>query len=65
VTVVTEQRENIKSGLKSGETATASFQMMKQAYGDNAVPRTWVFEWYARFRDGRENLEDDECSSNN
>jgi hypothetical protein len=31
-----------------------------QAYGDNALSRSRVFEWYTRFWDGCENLEDDE-----
>jgi hypothetical protein len=36
--------------------------VIKQAYGDNALSRTRVFEWYARFRDDRDTLEDDERS---
>jgi transposase len=59
---VLEQRENIKFCFKPGKTATETFQLITQAYGDNALSRTRVFEWYARFRDGRENLEDDERS---
>jgi hypothetical protein len=35
---------------------------MKQAYGENAVSQAWVFEWYARFWDSRENFEDDKHS---
>jgi hypothetical protein len=38
-------------------TATETFQLIKLTYGDNAIFRTWDFEWYAR-----ENLEDDERS---
>jgi hypothetical protein len=45
-----------------GKTTTETFQLIKQAYGDNALSCTLVFEWYARFRDGREDLEGDECS---
>jgi hypothetical protein len=52
----------MKFGFKPDKTATASFQMIKQAYGDNVLPRTRVCEWCARFRDGRGNLGDDECS---
>jgi transposase len=57
-----EQRANIKFCFKTGKIATETFQLIPQAYGGNAVSRTRVFEWYARFRDGRENLEDDERS---
>jgi transposase len=44
------------------KTATETFQLIKQAYGDNALSRTRVFEWYARFRDGSDSVEDDERS---
>jgi hypothetical protein len=37
-------------------------QLIKQAYGENALSCTQVFEWYAKFWDGRENLEEDEHS---
>jgi hypothetical protein len=37
------------------KTATETFQLIKQDYGDNAVPHTQVFKWYARFWDGLEN----------
>jgi hypothetical protein len=48
--------------FEDGKTATETFQLIKQVSGDNALPRTRVFEWYARFRDGRENIENDESS---
>jgi hypothetical protein len=57
-----EQRANIKFCFKTGKTATETFQLIKQAYGDNALSRTRIFKWYARFRDGRENLENDKRS---
>jgi hypothetical protein len=57
-----EQRANIKFCFKTGKTATETFQLIKQAYGDNALSRTRVFEWFARFRDGCKNLEDDRHS---
>jgi hypothetical protein len=33
--------------------------LIKQAYSDNAVSCTWVYECYSRFWDGFENLKDD------
>jgi hypothetical protein len=48
--------------FKTGKPATETSQLIKQVYGDNALSRTRVFEWYARYREGRENLEDDESS---
>jgi hypothetical protein len=35
--------------FKTGKTASETFRLIKQAYGDNAVSCTWDFEWYARF----------------
>ena len=34
--------------------------MMIQVYGDNCLSRSRVHEWYKRFSEGRESLEDDE-----
>jgi hypothetical protein len=59
---VIEQRANIKFSFKEGKTATEIFQLIKQAYGDSALSRTRVFEWYVKFRDGLENLKDDDRS---
>jgi hypothetical protein len=39
-----EQRANIKFYFKTGKPATETFQVIKQAYGDNALSRTRVFE---------------------
>jgi transposase len=33
--------------------------MVNAAYGDKAISRSNVFRWYGRFRDGREDSEDD------
>lgn len=33
--------------------------MMQTAYGDDCISRSQVFEWYSRFKNGRESLEDD------
>jgi transposase len=57
-----EQRANVKLCFKTGKTATETFQLIKQAYGDNALSRTRVYEWYGKLRDGGETLQYDECS---
>jgi hypothetical protein len=57
-----EQEANNKFCFKTGITATGTFQLIKQVYGDNAVSRTrflMVFEWFKLFQDGRKDLEDD------
>jgi hypothetical protein len=38
-----EQRANIKFCFTMGKTATETFQLEKQAYGDNALSRTRAF----------------------
>jgi hypothetical protein len=59
---VVEQRAKLEFCLKMGEIATATFELMKQAYGYNVLSGTRVFGWYASFQDGRQNLEDDKRS---
>ena len=34
--------------------------MLIKAYGESAMSKTRVYEWYKRFQDGREDVEDDE-----
>ena len=36
--------------------------MLTKAYGESAMSKTRVYEWYKRFQDGREDVEDDERS---
>jgi hypothetical protein len=45
-----EQRENVKLGKSANET----FQMIKQAYGKEALGRSAVFKWHKRFAQGRD-----------
>jgi len=35
--------------LKSGKTATETYQLLQQAYGEAAMGRTQVFDWFRRF----------------
>ena len=67
-----EQRLAIKFCFKAGKSVTESLQMVNAAYGDQALSCSDVFRWYERFRDGRENIEDDprsgrptECRNDN
>jgi hypothetical protein len=39
-----EQRANIKFCFKAGKTATETFQLIKLAYGDNALSHTQVLK---------------------
>ena len=57
-----EKRINIKFCCKIGKTATETFQLLKKVYGDNCLCITQVFKWYKRFKEGRENVNDDKYS---
>ena len=57
--VLVEQRANIKFCFKLGKTFTETHQMMKKVYGDNCLSRRRIHEWFKRFYEGREALEDD------
>ena len=67
-----EQRLAIKFCFKAVKSATETLQTVNAAYGDQALTRSNVFRWYGRFRDGREDTEDDprsgrptECPNDN
>ncbi|GBO23081.1 hypothetical protein AVEN_56459-1 [Araneus ventricosus] len=54
-----EQRVNIKFCFKLGRTATETHEMLAKVYGVNAVSKKCVYEWFKRFRDGKEDVEDE------
>jgi transposase len=54
-----EQRLAIKFCFKAGKSETETLQMVNAAYGDQALSHSNVLRWYGRFRDGREDIEDD------
>jgi len=55
----TEQRICIKFCFKIGKTATETYQLLQQAYGEDAMGRTQVFDWFRRFKEGRISGRDD------
>lgn len=52
-----EQYGAIKTYAKAGKTATEAYNLLKVAYGDKALSRTRVFDWFKQFKDGREDAE--------
>jgi len=54
-----DQRLVIKFCFKAGKNVTETIQMVNATYGDQALSSSNVFRWYGRFRDGREDIEDD------
>ena len=57
-----EQRANIKFCVKLRKSATETFEMLQQAYDDDAMSRARCFDWHSRFKNGRTSLDDDERS---
>ena len=42
-----------------GKTATEMYQLLQQAYGEDAMVRTQVFDWFRRFKEGRTSVKSD------
>ena len=55
----TEQRICIKFCFKIGKTAMEKYQLLHQAYGEDAMGSTQVFDWFRRFKEGRASVESD------
>jgi transposase len=55
-----EQRVNIKFCAKLGKSASEILQMLTEAYGSDAMKTSSIFEWHKRFKDGQEDVKDDE-----
>ena len=54
-----EQRVNIKFLTKLGKSATETYNLLIEDYGDQCLSRTQVFEWFKKFKEGREDVGDD------
>ncbi|KAL4100983.1 hypothetical protein QTP88_021004 [Uroleucon formosanum] len=59
---INKQRVCIKFCLKLGENATETYTMIKTAFGEYSLSRSVTFEWYKRFKDGRQSTDDDSRS---
>jgi len=63
LTVNVEEHVNLKFCLKLRKSATETHNLLKKVYGDECLSRTQVFEWFEKFKEGREEIGDDQCSS--
>ena len=59
LTANVEQTVNIKFLTKLGKTATGTYNLLTEVYGDQCLSRTQVFEWFKKFKEGREYVGDD------
>ena len=53
-----EQRYAIKFCERLNKSATETLNLLQEAFTENALKKTAVFEWHKRFREGRSSLED-------
>jgi len=58
-----EQRVNVKFCVKLGKSATESYDLLKKVYGDECLSRNQVFEWFKGFKEGIEEIRDDQRPS--
>ncbi|KAJ8962487.1 hypothetical protein NQ318_000875 [Aromia moschata] len=63
LSVQMEQRVNLKFLVKLEKICTEAYVMLKEVYGDECLSRTQVFEWFKRFKEGRETTEDGPSTS--
>ena len=54
---VKEQRIYIKFCFRLNISAAETHQMLKKAFGEQALSQARTFEWFERFKDGRESVE--------
>jgi len=59
---VKEQKTCIKFCFKLNKTAAETNRMLKEAFGEHALSHARTFEWFKRFKDGRESVENDKYS---
>ena len=60
LSVNVEQHVNVKFCVKLGKSATEMYDILKKVYGDDCLYCTQVFEWFKRFKAGREEIRDDQ-----
>ena len=54
-----EQRANIKFCVKLEKKFAETYELMKKVYGDDCMSHTQVYTWFSRFKNGREDLNND------
>ena len=55
-----DQQYAIKFCVKLKKSATETLAMIQKAYGKDALSKAQVFRWHKVFREGREDVEDEE-----
>ncbi|KAJ8955159.1 hypothetical protein NQ318_009052 [Aromia moschata] len=60
LSVQMEQRVNLKFLVNLEKTFIEAYAILKEVYKNKCLFRTQVFEWFKRFKEGRETTEDDQ-----
>ena len=60
LSVNVEQCVNVKFCVKLRKSDTETYDLLKKVYGDDCLSHTQVFEWFKRFKGGREEIGDDQ-----
>jgi len=55
-------RANIKFMCRLGKSASETLSALQQVYRDTALKKSAVYDWFSRFKNGQEKLEDDQRS---
>jgi len=56
-----KQRTNIKFMCRLGKSASETLSALQQVYGDTALKKSEVYNWFSQFKNGQE-TEDDQRS---
>ena len=57
-----EQQNNLKYLIRLGKTPTEAVKLLQKVYGNDTMSRLCLFEWHRKFKEGREEVEDDHRS---
>jgi hypothetical protein len=57
-----EQKICIKFCFKLNKTAAEAHRILKEAFGEQTLSQARTFEWFKRFKYGRESVEDEKHS---
>ena len=59
MSVFHEKRFCVKFYVKIGKSVTGTFEMLKISFGEEAMCRNQTYEWWKRFKEGRNSVDHD------